>query len=280
MHTKMSEPESKGKEKIDDEKTEKIQDNAIDDDEKTEKIQDNAIDYGHQSDPQIYYYVVSFENTEKILNEFPRTKNLLLKLEHFTLTGLESYIVRLGLPDDQVDRFSHVPDVVVPLFYNAFSDGIPLKPKETGCASSSGFLYLQTGPITQVQVNSGKGGSIEYKLAISTFRSGYKNQMCVAPECDNLSKDQIIFNICKGISNNIDTLCLFTHCANPKCIDDITKAFTDHIGSDISYGTYCAQCMKPNPMNRCSRCKILYCNSECQEKHWEVHQPLCRANIS
>jgi uncharacterized paraquat-inducible protein A len=41
----------------------------------------------------------------------------------------------------------------------------------------------------------------------------------------------------------------------------------------------CSFCEKPNPMNRCARCKqAMYCSKECQVSHWKDHKSHCKAN--
>lgn len=38
----------------------------------------------------------------------------------------------------------------------------------------------------------------------------------------------------------------------------------------------CANCNKPDPSSKCSRCSIPYCNRECQLKHWTIHKQVCK----
>src|SRR5687768_14487726 len=39
----------------------------------------------------------------------------------------------------------------------------------------------------------------------------------------------------------------------------------------------CAKCKKPNPPQKCSRCKtVAYCNVDCQRQHWTLgHKSVC-----
>lgn len=39
----------------------------------------------------------------------------------------------------------------------------------------------------------------------------------------------------------------------------------------------CANCNKPDPRSKCSRCLITYCDRDCQLKHWTVHKQTCKS---
>lgn len=49
--------------------------------------------------------------------------------------------------------------------------------------------------------------------------------------------------------------------------------------SEPTGSTMCAQCNKPDSINRCSGCRLVYyCSDACQKLHWKVHKHICKSS--
>ena len=66
-----------------------------------------------------------------------------------------------------------------------------------------------------------------------------------------------------------------------KQLDELEGRTTTTSSTVNSNTTFCSYCNKPEPTNKCQRCRsVFYCNHECQINHWKAkpngHKKQCK----